>query len=1297
MVGQSGVSQISPQQIIAEPPHGLASHPAQSATIGLDSKPYANLQIFEQCGVGPDAVAYRAVRQAERDEVEVRVLSGPIREGDRWAALLKRLRLVQLANSHAITRLLLTQLDAQPPRLIMEKAGETALSRALQSLTGEQGMARLAIAEQIAGAMAAAHTVGLAHGKFSSQAVRIRFDQTVQIDFSGVDAYGSVNESNEVGPAVLSHAPEVQAGCPADLPADVFCLATVLISVVANTAESACDAKAFDAAMTRMTGSSRPSEAAAHAVSKVVREALDPEPARRPSASEVARQLTALLSSLQRFGAALRDSVVDPHNSVLTTRLSQTSAMAIADPPDLDDTSCLDVNAAAAAAAANPTAAGRRESLGRYRLLQKIGQGGMGAVFRAEDRADGTIVALKMLSGGLASDRQALHRFQKEARLLAEARHPNIANLLEINEDQGVHYLVMEYVAGTDLKHVLQKRSPLDERLAFEIAADVTRALIGAHERTIVHRDVKPANVMLAGYVDGGSAKPQVKLLDFGLARHVDQTESLKMTQTGAFLGTPYYMSPEQCTGNGEITPSTDIYAIGATLFEMLAGRPPFMGDDPMKVATMHCFEEPPSLKKLNPLVSDGAVQIVEKCLAKRPEQRYVDAGHLLTALELFLRGEASDIQLHPLFPQHDPSSLFAVDFEWELEASPELLWPYVSNTERLNCAVGVPSVEYQTVRDAEKGLRKLGNFRMAGLNISWEEHPFEWIEGQRSGVLREFTQGPFQWFLSVIELEPRPKGGTLLKHSVRIEPRGWVGRCVAAIEVSLKGRRNLERVYRRIDATLTGKLGKERLTDPFQEAQPLPAARQRRLEQRLDQLIERGIDADIVTKLGEFLRRAPSQELARIRPLVLARRLGTDQERTIEACLHAANCGLLAVHWDILCPTCRVSADVKDTLNAIESHARCEVCDLDFDVDFGNSLELIFRAHAELRDVDLKTYCIGGPEHLPHVVAQIRIAPGERIDLNLQLGEGSYRLRGPQLPYFVPLEIQAVRGATRGQVIFAADTDASAPTLLRAGRQALTLANEYQKELLIRLERTIPRKDVLTAATASSMALFRELFPGETLRRGQLMNVATVTLVAAELDGPARLCDDLGDAQAFEVLQDFYRIAQELMKRHKGAVVKQVDDRVLAAFDDCEVALRAAIELAETTVGCGSGSALVPRIGVHRGPALATTLNDQLDYFGNSVNRAFRLLNHARPGDVVLSQEVSADLSVNELLQSQRLPTEVVCAASSKSGDEILQRVRPRDEAAGRCCAARSDEAACATAISDENQRGRKRKEPVS
>ena len=1241
----------------------------QTPSPSSEQQPPANLQILEQIGVGAEAIAYRAIRAAERDVVEVRMFTAASRKGDRWNVLLKRLRLVQLAASSGITKILSAQLEAQPPRLVLEKTGEITLTHALRGFSESQIAARVAVAEQIAAAMAAAHTVGLVHGTFSVNSVRLRNDRSVQIDFTGVDARGAVEDAN-----AECQAPEMQAGAPADAAADVFALASLLGVVFA--------APNLDTFFTQVAAANPAAKESTRSLTKLLRESLELDPARRPSAQEIARSVSELLAAIEGRSAAPSESNGQSgaeHDSWQTSVMLRKSSLAN------DETNCA-AHIPVRPVAPAPPAGSRTEQIGRYRILEKIGQGGMGSVFKAEDRADGTIVAIKRLNAAMAADRQALHRFQKEARLLAEARHPNIANLLEINEDQGMHYLVMEYVSGTDLKHALQPGAPLDERQAFEIVADVARALIGAHERSIVHRDVKPANVMLAGFVDAtqtlkysnsvclpGSnwTKPQVKLLDFGLARHVDQTESLKLTQTGAFLGTPYYMSPEQCTGNGDITPSTDVYAIGATLFEMLAGRPPFIGDDPMKVATMHCFEQVPDLKKLNPLVSDGAVQIIEKCLAKQPEQRYVDAAHLVAALELFLRGEASEIQLHPLFPKHDPSRLFAVDFEWELEASPELLWPYVSNTERLNCAVGVPSVEYQTVRDAEKGLRKIGNFRMAGLNISWEEHPFEWIEGQRSGVLREFTQGPFQWFLSVIELQRRPKGGTLQKHSVRIEPRGLVGRCVAAIEVSLKGKRNLDRVYRRIDATVMGKLGKDRLTDPFEEPKALPPVRQRRLDERLEQLIARGIDADFAEKFGEFLSATPSQELARIRPLVLARRLGTDPERTIEACLHAANCGLLAVHWDILCPTCRVSADVKDTLNAIESHARCEVCDLDFDVDFGNSLELIFRAHPELRDVDLKTYCIGGPEHLPHVVAQVRVAPGERIDLNLQLGEGAYRLRGPQLPYFVPIEIDAVRGASRGEVVFAASSDSPAPAVFRAGRQLVTLRNDYGKELLIRLERTVPLKDVLTAAAASSMSLFRELFPGEVLRRGQLMNVATVTLVAASLADPAHLCEELGDAQAFEAFQDFYRISQDLVKRHRGAVVKQVDDRVLAAFDDCEVAVRAAIALAEISVNCGNNSPIVPRVGVHRGAALATTVHDQLDYFGNSVNRAFRSLTQANPGDVVLTQEVSADLSVHELLKSRKLPTQTLCADRRRTGDEIVQRVSVQPERKGSASSA--------------------------
>jgi eukaryotic-like serine/threonine-protein kinase len=1248
--------------------------------VGNAGESLVDLQILEQCGVGPDAVAYRAVRPAGGDVVEVRILNDQVTSGDRWTALLKRLRLVQLAGCPCITRILAAVLDAKPPRLVMEKAGERTLPRYLDTLDGEDFVRRVALADQVATAMAAAHTVGLAHGGFSPDAVRIRHDQTVQIDFSGINARASDAGLSQVQRAATCRAPEVREGCPGDMPADVFALASVLNSVLGpadlkGAAERRNSGEAIDAALSRIAVSKPQSDAATRALAKILRDALQAEPTSRPSAREIARHLQVLRTHVHIQETALRSSDTAPVGLKPSLSLSATNVIPNPVSERLDQTTCMEVDRAASGRDGGTPTRLFCERLGRYRLLEKIGEGGMGAVYKAEDQADATIVALKVLGASVASDRQALHRFRKEARLLAEVRHPNIANLLEINEDQGIQFLVMEYVSGTDLKHVLQERKVLDERLALEIISDVARALIGAHERSIVHRDVKPANIMLAapderpqapapaGTGAGRSSDPKrrVKLLDFGLARHVDQTESLKLTQTGAFLGTPYYMSPEQCTGNGEIAPGTDVYAIGATLFEMLAGRPPFMGDDPMKVATMHCFEQVPALAKFNPAVSEGAVRIVEKCLAKRPEDRFIDAAHLLEAIELFLCGEVSEIQLHPLIPGTDLSRVYSVDFEWELEASPEKLWPYVSNTERLNCAVGVPSVEYQTVRDPQHGLRKIGNFRMAGLNITWEEHPFEWIEGRRSGVLREFTRGPFQWFMSVVELQRRPTGGTLLKHSVRIEPRGWMGRCVAAMEVGLKGHRNLDRVYRRIDATVTGKLGNERLTDPFQEAAPLTASRQRRLEQRVDELVGRGVDAEIARKLGEYLATSPAQELARIRPLALARRLDANPEHTVEACLHAAQCGLLVVHWDILCPTCRISADVKDTLRAIETHGRCEVCDLDFEIDFGNSLELIFRVHPELRDVNLKTYCIGGPEHLPHVVAQVRVAPGERIDLDLQLSEGRYVLRGPQLPYSVPVEVDAIRGSTRGQVVLAAAIDPSAATLLTAGRQVLGLRNDYQRELLIRLERTLARKDVLTAAQASSMSLFRELFPGEVLRRGQLMNVATVTLMATGLDDPAKLCNDLGDAQAFEVLQDFYRTAQDVVKRQKGAVVKQIDDRILAAFDDCESAMRAALELSVTAVSAGAGSVIAPRIGVHRGAALATTLNDRLDYFGKSVNRTFGLLDVAGPGEIVLSQQVSSDLSVNELIRSEGLLSDVVCAAPSESGDKIVQRIRPR------------------------------------
>jgi serine/threonine protein kinase len=776
------------------------------------------------------------------------------------------------------------------------------------------------------------------------------------------------------------------------------------------------------------------------------------------------------------------------------------------------------------------------DRLGRFRLLERLGQGGMGTVYRALDPADGTVVAVKVLRPEFLHRPGALRRFHKEARILAEVNSPYVTNLLEVNEDAGIEYLVVEYVAGRTLGQLVAERGPLDEKTALAVTADVARGLAGAHERGIVHRDIKPDNVLLVGAGTDGPGPLRVKLSDFGLARHVVESESLNLTQAGAVVGTPVYMAPEQGAGEA-VGPPADVYALGATLFYLLAGRPPFTADSALALLARHRSEPPPSLARINPALSEGTCRLVEKALAKSPEARYAGAADLLRDLERLLRGEPTALAVHPRLPPGDPAAVLSYDFVWELESSPRQLWPYVSNTERLNRAAGLPAVRFTTeaVAGESDRVRRFGRLRKAGLTAAWEEHPFEWVEARRMGVLRAYTEGPFKWLVSTVELAPRAGGGTTLTHQVRLEPHGLLGRTAAAVEVGVRGRRALDRIYRRIDAFLTGKLGSPAVTDPFEEPAEPAGPQRRRLERLLDRLGGAGVVPDVVERLGDFLAHAPAQEVARIRPLALARRLGLDPDQVVAACLHGAREGLLVLLWDILCPVCRIPSEVRDTLRALREHGRCEACGIDFELDFANSVELIFRAHPEVRATELGVYCVGGPAHSPHVVAQVRVGAGERVELDLALDEGAYRLRGPQLPYVHDFRVEAAAPLARWDLSLARGLPPDWPRSLRAGRQVLSLANESDREVLARLERAAPRADALTAARASTLALFRELFPGEVLAPGQLVSVATVTLLVTDLDRAGELYERLGDARAFAVLHEHFRLLDEGIRRHGG------------------------------------------------------------------------------------------------------------------------------------------------------------------
>jgi eukaryotic-like serine/threonine-protein kinase len=943
--------------------------------------------------------------------------------------------------------------------------------------------------------------------------------------------------------------------------------------------------------------------------------------------------------------------------------------------------------------------------LGRYRLLEKLGEGGQGVVYRAFDPADGSVVAIKVLRTDRSASTSVLRRFRKEARLMAELNNPNVVNLREYNEEDGDPYIVLEFVAGVSLARLLDEQGPLPTKTAVAIMAGVARGLAEAHERGIVHRDIKPSNILLVesrteestkspdtsvmnADVDLGETverpppavavalpstvpeasanhleSPQVKILDFGLARHVIDSESLAMTAAGALLGTPHYMAPEQWTGR-LVDPRTDIYAMGATLYQLLTGRPPFSAETRDDLCMQHCNEPPPSLLTFNRTIDEGVARIAERALSKRPEDRYVDARAMLRELEALLRGEAVDVAIHPKLPACGAGRTMQYEFRWELASSPRQLWPLVTDTDRVNRAIGFEPVQYSTRYEPEHGVRTYALGRKAGTVEFGEEHPYEWIEPRRMGILREYSEGPFRWVVSTIELIALAGGGTTLIHRLWLEPSSWVIRVGSHFGVGVRMRKSLEKVYKRIDATLQARAGRASHTavvvDPFEEADRLSAPRRQRLERLLDRLADRGVDEDIIERLGEFITHASAQEVARIRPIALAERLALDPDAMIAACLHGAREGLLELHWDLLCPVCRISCQVTDTLRAIAEHAHCAACNFDFRLDFANSIELIFRVHPEIRSADVGTYCIGGPAHSPHVPAQLRLAAGERLELELELSQGAYRLRGPQLPWSADFQVQAGASSRRWEIDLTSAPAASDHPVLRAGGQLLTIFNPQPRELVVRIERTASHADALTAARAASLALFRELFPGEVLAPGQLATVSTITFVVTALNRAQAdaIYRELGDARAFGVIHEHFQLLGEAIRRHGGAVVKTQGEGMVASFSNVTAAVQAALGLPGALLAAESTRTLRLRIGVHRGPALAATLNDQLDYFGATARQAAATLEHAGDGALVLTQPVAADPEVAALLHERRVAAEVVPAAFGEYNHVIRVRL---------------------------------------
>ncbi|HKP35552.1 MAG TPA: protein kinase [Pyrinomonadaceae bacterium] len=267
---------------------------------------------------------------------------------------------------------------------------------------------------------------------------------------------------------------------------------------------------------------------------------------------------------------------------------------------------------------------------GKYRIEERLGGGGMGTVYRATHLLIDRPVAVKVLSQRFVGDETAQHRFRREARAAGRVQHPNAVTVTDFGASDRYLYIVMELLEGRTLRELLAREAPLDAARSVSIMLQASAAVGAAHDGGLIHRDLKPANIFIE---QRANAPAVVKVLDFGLAKFAVEEQAdddyQTLTQVGTLIGTPRYMSPEQCSGTGKLTPASDVYSLGIILYEMLSGSVPFTAETPLAIALRHVSEAPQPLREIVPSIPPRVEAIVERALNKNPVDRFSDANEL--------------------------------------------------------------------------------------------------------------------------------------------------------------------------------------------------------------------------------------------------------------------------------------------------------------------------------------------------------------------------------------------------------------------------------------------------------------------------------------------------------------------------------------------------------------------------------------------------------------------------------------------------------------------------------------------
>ncbi|HKZ70466.1 MAG TPA: DUF5939 domain-containing protein [Anaerolineales bacterium] len=562
----------------------------------------------------------------------------------------------------------------------------------------------------------------------------------------------------------------------------------------------------------------------------------------------------------------------------------------------------------------------------------------------------------------------------------------------------------------------------------------------------------------------------------------------------------------------------------------------------------------------------------------------------------------------------------------WHLKSSPEAYWPFIADSNRFDYDRGNAGLEQIRAEGPLSNARLHLRLPFLGFDMEWEEEPFEWVRPYRFGVKRRFINRSVDYLNLIAELQPQPSGGCDLIYQIWVKPKNLLGVIFGAVVVGLVSRYLFDVAIRRYDELAVRQAPPTELPGRI----TFPRGGRHRLATQHTGLIAKGAAPDLANRLKTLLEKADDLTLSRLRPYVLSDYWGAPRRDTLEAFLLASHVGLLEFRWDVMCPLCRVSKASSVALTSLLGPVHCDTCNVDFTANLEQSVELTFRPHPSVRQVETRDFCLAGPQVTPHIIAQQLIPAGESRTLSLPLESGRYRVRALEL---------------RGGQFLVAGPGGAATAALRAAengwpkdeprlsaKPTLLIENATGKEQLLFLERTAWSDQSVTAAEVTSLQLFRDLFADAAPRTGEQVSVGGLAVMCIA----ARLSPSSDETTRAPAERNYLDIVRDAVDYEHGTLVKVGDEEVTAIFAEPHSAVRAALSAQHSLTNPPEDAAPMQlTAAIHYGPCIATIIDERtIDYFGVTVNLAARTARQAARGSIVLTTPVRHNPQVAQYLE---------------------------------------------------------------